>query len=67
MIFTWNLDQELNLTKATNQREKDMSENCDVIFFPIYGQFEAIWKLDSIRIVNQTDIFINSSLLSYKY
>ena len=44
------------MTRATNQREKVMSENCDVIFFPINGQFEAIQKLDSIRIVNQTDV-----------
>ena len=29
-----------------------MSENCDVIAsFPIYGQFRAIWKADSGRIV----------------
>ena len=29
-----------------------MEANCDVIvFFPIYGQFTAIWKPDSGRIV----------------
>ena len=44
-----------------------MSENCDVIaIFPIYGQFGAIWKPDSGRIVCKTYIFINSDLLSYK-
>ena len=44
-----------------------MSENCDVIvIFPIYGQFGAIWKPDSGRIVCKTYIFINSNLLSYK-
>ena len=32
----------------------------------IYGQFGAIWKLDSGRIVCKTDIFININLLSYK-
>ena len=40
-----------------------MSKNCVVIaIFPIYGQFGALWKPNSRRIV----IFINSNLLSYK-
>ena len=40
-----------------------MSENCDVIFiFPIYGQFRAIRKPDSGRIVYKANIFINSNL-----
>ena len=40
-----------------------MSENCDVIFiFPIYGQFRAIRKPDSGRIVQKANIFINSNL-----
>ena len=44
-----------------------MSVNCDVIvIFPIYGQFGAIRKPDSGRIVCKTYIFINSNLLSYK-
>ena len=44
-----------------------MSENCDVIvFFQIYGQFEAIQKSDCGNMVYETYIFINSSLLSYK-
>ena len=44
-----------------------MSENCDVIaIFPIYGQFGAIRKPDSWRIVCKTYFFINSNLLSYK-
>ena len=44
-----------------------MSKSCDVItIFPIYSQSEAIWKLDSGRIVCKTYIFINSNLLSYK-
>ena len=44
-----------------------MSENCDVIvIFPIYGQFGAIRKPDSGRIVCKTYVFINSNLLSYK-
>ena len=44
-----------------------MSKNCDVIaIFPIYGQFGAIWKPDSRRIVRKIYVFINSNLLSYK-
>ena len=44
-----------------------MSANCDVIvFFPIYGQFAAIRKLDSRRMVYKTYIFLSSNLLSYK-
>ena len=43
------------------------SENCDVIvIFPIYGQFGAIRKPDSGRMVCKTYIFINSNLLSGK-
>ena len=42
-------------------------KNYDVImFFSIYGQSEAIQKLDSGRIICRTLIFINSNLLSYK-
>ena len=44
-----------------------MSVNCEVIvIFSIYGQFGAIRKPDSGRIVCKTYIFINSSFLSYK-
>ena len=44
-----------------------MLENCDVIvIFQIYGQFGAIRKPDSHRIVCKTYFFINSNLLSYK-
>ena len=40
-----------------------MSENYDVIvIFPIFGQFGAIRKLDSERIVCKTYIFINGDL-----
>ena len=55
--------------KTTSKKFDDdvMSENCDVIaIFPIYGQFGAIWKPDSGRIVCKTYIFINNNLLSYK-
>ena len=41
--------------------------NCgDIVFFLIYGQFGAIRKPDSGRIVCKTCIFNNSNLLSYK-
>ena len=64
MILTWNLDQWLNLTKDTRQRQ---SANCDVIvFFPIYGQFAAIRKSDFRRMVYKTYIFVNNNILSYK-
>ena len=44
-----------------------MSENCDVIvIFPNYGQFGAIRKPDSGRIVCKAYIFINNNLLYYK-
>ena len=44
-----------------------ISANCDVIvIFRIYGQFEAIQKLDSGCLVYETCIFFNSNLLSYK-
>ena len=55
--------------KTTSKKIDDdvMSENCDVIvIFPIYGQFGAIWKPDSRRVVCKTYIFINGSLLFYK-
>ena len=44
-----------------------MSTNCDaIVFFPIYGQFGAIQKADSGRVVCKTYIFINSILLFFK-
>ena len=44
-----------------------MSANCDVIvIFPIYGQFGAIRKPDSGRIVSKTYISINNNFLFYK-
>ena len=44
-----------------------MSASRDVIvIFPIYGQFEAIRKPESGRMVCKIFIFINSNLLSYK-
>ena len=44
-----------------------MSTSFDVVvFFPDYGQFAAIWKPDSGRMVYKTYISINHNLLSYK-
>ena len=72
MILTWNLDQLLNLSRKTKQRQKrlddnDMSKFFDVIvIFLIRGQFGAIQKPDSGCIVCHSCIFINSILLYYK-
>ena len=55
--------------KTTSKKFDDdvISPNYDVIInFLVYGQFGAIWKPDSGRIVCKTYIFINSYLLSYK-
>ena len=44
-----------------------MLANCDVVvIFSIYGQFGAIPKPDSRRMVYKTYISINSNFLSYK-
>ena len=44
-----------------------MVVNCDVmVFFPLYGQFAAIRKPDSGRMIYKTYVFINNNLLSYK-
>ena len=55
--------------KATSKKFDDYvtSANCDIIvIFPIYGQFGAIRKPDSGRVVCKNYIFIISNLLSYK-
>ena len=55
--------------KITSKKVDDgvMSANSDlIVIFPIYGQFGAIRKSDSGRIVCKTYIFINSNLLSCK-
>ena len=52
---------------ASKKFDDHMSENCNIIaIFLIYGQFGAIRKPDSGRIVCKTCIFINSNVLSYK-
>ena len=59
-------------TIETNQCQKKfdndlMLVNCDfIVVFPIYGQFGAIRKPNSGRIVCEIYIFINCNLLSYK-
>ena len=55
--------------KTTSKKFDDdvMSANCDVsVNFPIYGQFGAIRKPDTGRIVCKTYIFIKSNFLFYK-
>ena len=64
-------DQWLKLTREARELKKIydyvMSAKCNVIvFLPVYGQFAAIRKPDSGRIVYKTYIFINSDLSSYK-
>ena len=55
--------------KVTSKKFDDnvMPANCDVVvIFPIYGQFGAIRRPVSARIVCKSYIFINSNLVSYK-
>ena len=54
--------------KSTSKKDDGViSANSDVIvFFPIYGQFAAIPKPDSGRMVYKTYIFISKNLLSHK-
>ena len=70
MILTWNLDQQLTWQRKQNVKKIDddvMLADCYVIvIFQIYGQFGAIRKPDSKRIVWKTYIFIKSKLLSNK-
>ena len=69
MILILNLDQKLNLTRETRQRQKKLDNditaaNCDVtVIFLIYGQFGAIRKPDSGRMVYKIYIFTNSNLM----
>ena len=56
-----------NKTTSKNVDEEVISTNCDfIVIFPIYGQFGAIRKLDSGRIVCKAYFFIASNLLFYK-
>ena len=52
-----------NKTASKKIDDEVMPRNCDVIvIFQIYGQFRAIRKSDSGRIVCKTYVFINSNL-----
>ena len=56
-----------NKTMSKKANGNVMSENCDnVVFFPIYGQFRAIWKPCSKHITCKTYVFSNSNLLCYE-
>ena len=66
------LRTETKLDKKKKETSKNIDDdvmpvNCDVtVIFTIYGQFGAIRKPHSGRIVCKTYIFINSNLLSYE-
>ena len=42
-----------------------MLANCDIVIFPIYGQFGAMRKLDSGCMVGRTYIFIKSKSIFF--
>ena len=59
--------QERNTATLKRFDDDVVSEICGVIvIFPICGQFGAMRKSDSGRMVCNTYIFINSNLSSYK-
>ena len=56
-----------NIKKSKNFDGDVTRQNCDVIvIFTFFGQFRAIRKPDSRRIVRKIYIFITSGLLSPK-
>ena len=55
-----------NKTILKKSDDDVMLGNCDILIFPIYSQFRAIWKPDFGRIVCKTYVFIDSYLSSYK-
>ena len=60
------LDKKNKITPKTFD-DGVMLANCDVIvIFLIYGQFGAVQRPDSGRIICKTYIFINGNLSSYK-
>ena len=60
------LDKENKIT-STKISDNAILANCDdTVIFPIYGQFGAIQKPDSGRIVCKPYTFINKNLRSYK-
>ena len=54
------------VTKLDKENKITSTKISDTAFFPIYGQFGAIRKPDSGRIVCKPYIFINNNLISYK-
>ena len=72
MILTWSLDQQLNFTRKTKQRQKrkltiTSCQKIDiVVIFWIFGQFGAVWRPDSDHRVCRSCVFSNSNLWSYK-
>ena len=58
------IDMKLRPVTKPDKRKKTLSKKFDVIVnFSIFGQFGAIQKPDSRRIVYKTYVFINSKLL----
>ena len=57
-----------NTTASKKFIHEVITANCGVIvfFFPIYGKFGVIQKLDSGGLVCKTYFFINCNLLCYK-
>ena len=56
-----------NKKKETNLTMTSCQKKCEVnAIFSIYGQFGAIRKPDSGRLVCKTYLFINDNLSSYK-
>ena len=56
-----------NMTTSKKVNDDIMSSNCNVIvIFLIYGQFEAIWNLDSRHMVCKTYMLNNNNPSSYK-
>ena len=56
-------DYKRNTTTSKKINDDVMPVNCGfIVFFPIYGQFKAIRKPDSRRMVYKNYIFIKSNL-----
>ena len=64
------IDMKLGPVSKLDNRNRMTTKNvasCDVVvIFPIYGQFGAVQKPDSGRIVCKSYFFISNNLLSYK-
>ena len=60
------LEPVIKFDKRNAQKIGDeKSVHCDVtVIFPVYGQFGAIWKSDSGRMIYSSHTFLNSNFLS---